>query len=400
MRILGAAESVRPGGAFGAGIRFRELGPNPIQGIVAECRRLQATGQRVVDLSVGEPDFPPPPQVGAAALRAIGEHRARYTPAAGIPQLRAALGKKLNEEGLPYVSREIMVTPGASGALLAALQALLAPGDEVLFPSPFYPPFVAKTVLAGGVAVPVPTALDEGFKLRPESLAAALTPRSRVLILNNPCNPTGVVYGADELRGIADVALSAGLTLIADEVYGDLVYEGEPFSSVAALGPDVRERTLVVRSFSKSHAMTGWRVGYAAGPEPLVRAMTTIQEASVVALPAVSQWAALEALTGPQEARLEMISRFAERHREVRARLESLPGLRCAPGRGGLFFFPEIGVGDTRGFASRALRNHGVAVVPGDHFGVPGCVRLTFAAGNDEVQEGLRRLAAALDERG
>ena len=331
-------------------------------------------------------------------MRAIAEHPARYTPAAGLPQLRAAIGKKLNEEGLPYLSREIMATAGASGALLGALQALLSPGDEVLYPAPYYPPFATKTLLAGGAPVPLTTHVEDGFKLRPDAVRAALTRRSRVLLINNPCNPTGVVYGAQELRALADVALEAGLTVIADEVYGDLVYEGDPFTSVAALGPDVRERTLVVRSFSKSHAMTGWRIGFAAGPEALIRAMTTLQEATFVALPAVSQWAALAALAGAQEPRREMVARFAERHRYVRSRIEALPGVRCAPARGGLFFFPDLGRGDTRDLCARALRQHGVAVVPGAHFGVPRCVRISFTAGHDELREGLDRLAAAVSE--
>jgi aspartate aminotransferase len=296
----------------------------------------------------------------------------------------------------------VMATCGAMGALGCAFLALLGPGDEVLVPAPYYPPYLPQIALAGGVAVPVPADEGDGFKLRPEALSRAITARSRVLVLNVPGNPAGTVYTRQELAALAEVALRAGLVIVADEVYCDLVAGPGEFTSVAALGPEVERQTLVVRSLSKSYSMTGWRLGYAAGPEALIKAMTRVQEALIVMPSSVSQWAAVAALTGPQDCVRELASSLAERAAYVRLRLQAMPGVRGGAAGGTFFAFPALGAPgeDVTDLCARLLDRHGVALVPGREFGVPWCARLSCAAPRAELEEGLDRLADGLRQAG
>ncbi|PYQ56065.1 MAG: hypothetical protein DMF78_00105 [Acidobacteria bacterium] len=281
--------------------RMAAVPPNAILRLSAECRRRQALGADVVDLGLGEPDVATPAHVCAAAAQAAAEGHTRYTPPAGMAPLRSAIVRRLSREGLSYAPREVMATAGALGGLACAFHALAGPGDEVLVPAPYYPPYLTQIALVGAHPVIVPTDEADAFKLRPEALRAALTSRSRALVLNTPSNPAGAVYGRAELAALVAVAAEAELVIVADEVYGDLLRGPEPFVSVAACSAEARRRTVVVRSLSKSYAMTGWRLGYAAGPEPLITAMTHVQDALLVMPASVSQWAGLAALTGPQD---------------------------------------------------------------------------------------------------
>ena len=382
--------------AFRLPLRLQGLKTSEILVLMRECRRRRAAGQRIVDLSVGEPDLATPDHVRAAAARAIDEGHTRYTTPAGMPQLRAAVAQALGEEGLPYLSREVIATCGATGALSLALQALLSSGDEVVMAAPYYPDHRSQVVLAGGKPAIVTTTARDGFKLTPQSLRASLGPRSRILLLNNPVNPTGVVYTKEELGALAQTALEANLFIIADEVYSNLVYDGPPFASVAALGPEVRRRSVIVRSLSKTYAMTGWRVGFAAGPQFLIDAMATVQGLSVVAPSTISQWAAVAALSGPPDAPRRFQAVLARRWALTMDRLATLPGVTAAPSRGALFAFLDLGIADTRPFCTRLLSEHGVALVPGHEFGAPGCVRLSFATAESDVRQGLDLIAVAL----
>ena len=374
--------------------------PSAILALTADCRRRQAAGRDIVDLGLGEPDRPTPRHVLDAAARAADEGHTRYTPPAGVGPLRSAVVRHLSREGLAYAPREVMVTCGAMGALGCAFHALVGAGDEVLLPAPYYPPYLPQIGLVGGRAVVLATDESDGFKLRPHALRAALTPRSRLLVLNTPSNPAGTVYTADELRALAEVAAEAGLTIVADEVYRDLTASDEPFVSLASLSPEIRRHTLLVRSLSKSYAMTGWRLGYAAGPEPLVRAMIQVQEALLVMPSSVSQWAAVAALTGPQEDLHELAGSLRTRAAYVRERLAAMPGVRCAPTEGTFFAFPALGPAgsDVTALCARILDRHGVSVVPGSAFGVPWCARLSCAAPPERLREGLDRLERGLAE--
>jgi aspartate aminotransferase len=374
--------------------------PSAILALTADCRRRQAAGRDIVDLGLGEPDRPTPSHVLEAAARAAADGHTKYTPPAGVGPLRSAIVRHLSREGLAYAPREVMVTCGAMGALGCAFHALIGAGDEVLLPAPYYPPYLPQIGLVGGRAVVVPTDESDGFKLRPDALRAALTPRSRVLVLNTPSNPAGTVYDTGELEALAGVAAEAGLLIVADEVYRDLTAGDRPFASMASLSPEVRRHTLLVRSLSKSYAMTGWRLGYAAGPEPLVKAMTQVQEALLVMPSSVSQWAAVAALTGPQDGLHELAASLRTRAAYARTRLAAMPGVRCAPTDGTFFAFPALGpVGsDVTAFCAWLLDQQGVSVVPGSAFGVPWCARLSCAAPPDLLQEGLDRLERGLTE--
>jgi aspartate aminotransferase len=323
----------------------------------------------------------------------MSEGQTRYTPPEGIAPLRMALRRHLAAAGLAYRPREVMAACGATGALTCAFQALLVPGDEVLVPLPCYPAYATQIALAGGVPIAIPTGAAAGFKVRPEEVQAALTARSRVLILNNPCNPTGSVYTSGELEALLEAAVEAELFIVCDEVYCDLRHERAPFISFAALNADARSRSLVVRSASKTYAMTGWRIGFAAGPEALISAMVTIQEASVVMPASVSQWAAVAALDGPQDWVAAMAASFASRHRYVHDRLSMMTGVRVTEGQAGFFALVDVSefTADAALFCRRLLAHQGVALVPGDAFGVPGAVRLSYARSLPEIADGLDR---------
>ena len=364
--------------------------------IAAECRRRRALGERIIDLSLGEPDFDTPSHIAEAAMLAIEEGGMRYTPPAGLPQLRQMLVRFLGNEGLHYAPREVMVTTGATGAIACALHAVLQPADEVLLPAPFYPQYLGAVDLTGARTVIVPTSAANGFKVDPAALRAAISSRTRMLILNAPSNPAGVVYTRDELAAIAEVARAHDLTILSDEVYYAFTF-GRPFVSIASIAP---ERTIVVRSASKTYAMTGWRVGFAAGPAPFITAMTGVQESTVVTPVSVSQWAAVEALRASQECVTKFRDEFARRRALALTRLGAIDGVSVAAGDGGMFVFPDISArtSDVDAFCARLFRDHGVAVVPGREFGAPGCIRISLGTGITELTAGLERIAEALGD--
>lgn len=371
----------------------KPLVPN-ILAITAECRRRRALGERIVDLSIGEPDFDTPPHICEAAMLAIGEGGTRYTPPAGLPQLRQMIVRSLGSEGLRFAPREVMVTCGATGAIWCALQSLLRDGDEVLLPAPFYPQYLDPIARTGARTMILKTSADDDFRLDPQALREAITPRTRLLVLNTPSNPAGVTYSREVLTAVAAVAREHELPILSDEVYSAFTFGG-PFVSIAAIAP---ERTLVVRSVSKAYAMTGWRIGFAAGPAPIIEAMTAVQEACIVAPATVSQWAALEALRASQECVAGFRAELARRRELATTKLRAIAGIHVAASDGGMFVFPDLGarVADVDAFCTTLLREHGVAVVPGSAFGAPGCIRISLGAGLRELADGIDGIAAAL----
>lgn len=387
--------------------RAAAMTPSPTLAMDAKAKALRRQGIDVIGFSVGEPDFDTPAHIREATVAALEQGHTRYTPAGGIPELKEAIQEKLARvNGMQFGLDQIVVSVGAKHALYNAFQVLLDPGDEVVIPAPFWVSYADQVRLAGGTPVIVPTAEETGFKLTAEQLRAHLTPRTRALVLNSPSNPTGAVYSRDELTALAEVVLSHPECLIvADEIYEPFVYDGHQHVSIGSLSPEVLARTLVVNGVSKMYAMTGFRIGYAAGPKELVQAMTDLQSQSTSNPTSISQWAAVAALRGSQEPVQQMVAAFRERRELMLQGLRALPGVTCREPEGAFYLFPRVDAvfgrrhGDTviqnSGDLAMALLNEArVAVVPGAAFGAEGYLRLSYAASTSQIQAGLQRLAA------
>jgi aspartate aminotransferase len=387
--------------------RAREIGLSPTLGISALAAELRAAGGDVLDFSAGQPDFDTPDNVKRAGREAIDANRTRYTANQGLLELREAIAAYLSRHrGVDYAPDEILVSTGAKASLYFACMAMLDPGDEVLIPAPYWVSYPEQVRLAGGVPRFVPTAEDEGFKLTVDRLREATSERTRMLILNYPSNPTGACYSADELAPLARLSVERGIVILADEIYSRLLYDGRGFSSVAALGDEVRQATILIDGMSKSYAMTGWRIGFAAAGKETISAMARIQSHATSNAVSISQWASLEALRGPQQEIERRTGEFERRRDEIVRRLRSIPGVGCVAPEGSFYAFPnvaaymvgEIDSGDA--LARRLLERARVAVVPGEAFGAPGHMRLSFACSLERIREGMDRIEEALGELG
>ncbi|MGO0122863.1 pyridoxal phosphate-dependent aminotransferase [Desulfothermobacter acidiphilus] len=393
---------------FKLAARAQQLSPSPTLAVDARAKELQQRGEKVINFGAGEPDFDTPEHIKEAARRAIDEGYTKYTPVAGLWLLRQAISEKLyRDNGLSYTPEEIVVSCGAKHSLYNALQVLLNPGDEAIIPVPYWTSYPEQVKLAGGKPVLVPALESDGFKLSSENLQAAITPRTRVLILNSPGNPTGAVYRRQELERLAEVALAADLWIISDEIYEKLIYDGEEHVSIASLAPEIKERTVVVNGVSKAYAMTGWRIGYAAANREVVKAMVNLQSHSTSNPTAVAQMAALAALTGPQEPVEEMRCSFQRRRDLIWQGLNSLPGVRCSRPAGAFYVFPDVSqllggrlggrqVTTAADLALALLDEARVAVVAGAAFGDDRYLRFSYALGEEDLIEGLQRLRAWL----
>lgn len=376
----------------------------------ARARELQAQGRDLVNLTAGEPDFPTVPAANEAAVAAIREGFTHYTAAVGIVELRRAVAAKLYaENGLHYEPEHIAVTPGAKFAVFAAMQVLCDPGDEVLIASPYWVSYPEQARLAGAEPVFVPTDERDGFVLRAEAVARLLGPRSKLLVLNSPCNPTGAVIPPEELAEIAAlVEAHDRLYVLSDEIYEKLVYDGARHTSIAALSPAVWRRTVTVNGLSKAYAMTGWRLGYTAAPPEVARAIAHFLSQTTSNVTSIAQKAALGALSGPAADVERMVQEFARRRAYVLDRLGRMPHLRCRAPGGAFYVFPHVGaafgrrtaggrsVEDVETFALLLLEEAGLAVVPGTGFGAPEHVRISYAAGLACLEAGMDRLEAFL----
>jgi aspartate aminotransferase len=391
--------------------RLKTLAPSSTLTVQAKAKALRARGIDVISFGAGEPDFDTPDRIKEAALQAMRRGHTKYTEVGGVPELRAAVCAKLKRDnGLDYEPADVLVSVGAKHTLFNLVMALINPGDEVLVPSPYWVSYPEQARLLGGVPVVVPTREATGFDLDPAALAAALTPRSKLVVLNSPNNPTGAVFSLAALQAVARLAVERRLWVVSDECYEALTFEGRHVS-VASFGPEVKARTIVVNTCSKAYAMTGWRIGYAAGPRALIRAMTDAQSQVTSNPSSIAQWAAVEALTGPQDEVAKMAGEFDRRRRLVIAGLNALPGVRCGMPKGAFYAFPNVSglfgriwrrpEGDTTlassldvtAFLLEAAR---VAVVPGRDFGSDAHVRLSYATSEASIREGLVRMAAAL----
>jgi len=386
--------------------RLDRISPSQTIAISSKARALKAEGRDVIGLSAGEPDFDTPPNVKAAAIRAIEAGDTKYTDVAGTKKLREAVAAKfLRDSGITYSPDEIIVSTGGKQVIFNAMLATLDVGDEVIIPTPAWVSYPDIVVLADGTPVLVPCGQNNGFKLRAEDLEAAITPRTKWLILNNPCNPTGAAYSADEVRPLTEVLLRhPHVWVMTDDIYEKLAYDGFKPATVVEVEPHLRDRTLTMNGCSKAYAMTGWRIGFAGGPKMLIRAMDKLQSQSTSNTSSISQAAAVEALNGPQEFIGEMVAVYKTRRDLVVDALNGCAGLHCHRPEGAFYVFPSMhgcigktsakghGIGDDAAFVQALLDEQGVAAVPGSAFLYPGHFRVSYATDTDSLIEACRRI--------
>lgn len=374
------------------------------------AKQMKADGLDVVGFGTGEPDFNTPDNINMAGIRAICDGKTKYTPAAGIIPLRKAIAQRLKEDcGVDYDYTQIVVASGAKHSVYIAIAAITNPGDEIIIPAPFWVSYYEMVRMVGGTPVIVEAGEEQNFKITAQQLEAAITDKTKCLMLNNPSNPTGMIYSADELRAIADVCVKHDLYILADEIYYQLIYDGIEFTSIASLGDEVKERTLLINGVSKSYAMTGWRVGYCAANKTLAKIMSNFLSHSTGAPSTISQWASVEALTGPQEGIEAMRLAFLERRDYIVKRINSIPGVSCIVPNGAFYVMMNIEqlIGKTLGgkliendddFAVALLEKALVAVVPCSGFGMKNFVRWSYAASMENIEKGLDRLEKFVTE--
>ena len=386
--------------------RVQRIKPSPTLSVTARVAELRAAGRDIIGLGAGEPDFGTPDHIKAAGIEAIRSGFTRYTAVDGTPELkRAIIAKFRRDNGLEYTPQQILVSCGGKQSFFNLAQALLNPGDEVIIPAPYWVSYPDMVLLADAEPVVIPAGVETGFKITPEQLAAAFTPKTRLFVINSPSNPTGVAYTRAELAALGEVLLQHPQVLIAtDDMYEHILWCAEPFSNILMACPELYNRTIVLNGVSKVYAMTGWRIGYAGGPAELIKAMKKVQSQSTSNPTSISQVAAQAALDGDQGCITPMLKAFRERHDIVVAALNDIPGVNCLPADGTFYCFPHVqaiidrmdGIADDIELAEFLLDKAGVALVPGSAFGAPGYVRLSFAAGLDTLKTALERLTQAL----
>ncbi|NJD22279.1 MAG: pyridoxal phosphate-dependent aminotransferase [Melioribacter sp.] len=388
--------------------RINKIGVSPTMKVAAEAKLMQSRGESVIDFSVGEPDFPTPPNVKEAAVRAIANNQTRYTLNQGTIELRTAISNKLNKEnGLEYSTDEIIVSAGAKQSLYNTIQSLIYVDDEVIIPAPYWVSYPDMVSLAHGQSVIVPTTEETGFKITPEQLKKAITPYTKILILCNPSNPTGSCYTRKELEAIAKIVEENNFYVISDEIYEKIVFDNFEFVCFASLSDKIKKKTITVNGLSKSYAMTGWRVGYAAGPENIIQAINKIQSHSTSNASSVSQAASIEALKGSQDYVEMMRKEYEQRRNFLYDALISIKGITCYKPEGAFFLFPNFTnyfhksthvfrIEHSFDLAMYLLHHVKVATVPGSAFGAEGYLRLSYATSMEDLKEGVERIKEAL----
>jgi aspartate aminotransferase len=384
--------------------RVQRIKPSPTLAITARAAQLRAEGKDIIGFGAGEPDFDTPQHIKQAAIKAIESGFTRYTAVAGIAPLRQAIAEKFRRDnGLEYSPGQVLVSVGGKQSFYNLAQALLDAGDEVIIPGPYWVSYPDMVLLADATPVIIPSTIDQGFKISPAALEAAITPRTRLVVINSPSNPTGVSYTREELRALGEVLLRHPQIIVAsDDIYEHVNLDGQPFCNILMACPELRERGIVLNGVSKSYSMTGWRIGYAAGPKALITAMENIQSQSTSNPTSISQVAAQAALEGDQSFIEHMNRSFRERHEFVVESLNAIPGVRCLRSNGAFYAFPHVqevidrlGLENDLALTERLIE-HGVALVPGSAFGAPGYMRLSFATSMDNLRKGLERIADCL----
>src|SRR5690348_5046294 len=380
--------------------------PSPTIAVTQKARDLKAAGRDVIGLGAGEPDFDTPDNIKEAAIAAIKRGETKYTAVEGIPELRSAIAAKFKREnGLDYKPSQCFVAPGGKAVVYNALLATLNPGDEVIVPAPYWVSYPDIVMLGGGKPVIVECSLENGFRLTPEALEKAITPKTKWLIFNQPSNPTGACYTREQLKGLTDVLMKhPQVWVLTDDMYEHLVYGGFKFSTVLEVEPRLYERTLTMNGVSKAYAMTGWRIGYCAGPEELIKAMAKLQSQSATNATSISQWAAVEALNGPQDFIPKFQKVFEERRDLVVSMLNQASGIECPKPEGAFYVYPTIRkligkaapsgkvIATDEDFASELLEAEGVAVVHGAAFGMSPFFRISYATSTKALEEACRRI--------
>jgi len=380
--------------------RISYLGGSALE-FLAKAKKLEASGVDVVHFEIGEPDFDTPRNIKEAAKRALDEGYTHYTPSQGIPELREAIAEHERDyKGIPVDPSRVVVSPGAKVMIMFALQVLVNEGDEVIYPDPGYTAYRGLIMLAGGKPVPLELRAEEGFEVNAERLESLVTPNTKLIILNSPGNPTGNISKRHELDELARIVLEKGLYVISDEVYSRIIYEGEHMT-IASI-PGMMERTVIVDGFSKTYAMTGWRLGYGIMPEKMVRPLVRLQSNSVSCATAFVQKAGVEALRGDQGPVEEMVAEFRRRRDRIFELLDEIPHVKARKSEGAFYVFldiRELGM-SSREFASYLLEKHGVCLLPGDLFGErgEGYVRISYATSMENIEKGIERIARAVRE--
>ncbi|MBN1794093.1 MAG: pyridoxal phosphate-dependent aminotransferase [Candidatus Omnitrophica bacterium] len=385
--------------------RISQVSPSITLAISAKAKEMKKQGLDVIGFGAGEPDFDTPQHIKEACIKALENGITKYTPASGTVELKEAVREKfLKDNGLEYSIKEIIICCGAKHALYNAIQVLCSEGDEVLLPSPYWVSYIEQIRLAGAQPVVVRTTPETDFKVIPEILEEQITPRTKLLILNSPSNPTGSVYSQEELEDVAAIALRHNFFIISDEIYEKILYDGLCHVSIAALSADIKKKTIVINGLSKSYSMTGWRIGYAAGHEGIIKAMSNLQSHSTSNPTSFAQTGAVAALTGPQEVVGEMVREFARRRDHLIKRLGTIAPISCTRPQGAFYAFPSIrkvlgrrAMNDSMSFCDALLEKEKVAVVPGEAFGHDDHIRLSYATSIEHIDRGLDRIARFIE---
>lgn len=386
--------------------RVQSVKPSPTLAITARAAQMRAAGKDIVGLGAGEPDFDTPEHIKAAAVQALAKGFTKYTAVDGIPSLKKAIIDKFkNDNGLDYQAKQILVSCGGKQSSFNLTQALLNPGDEVIIPAPFWVSYPDMVLLADGVPVIIDTTQAQRFKISPEQLRAAITPKTRLIFINSPSNPSGIAYTLDELKALGDVLKEHPNIIIAtDDMYEHILWKEGTFVNILNAHPDLYDRTVVMNGVSKAYSMTGWRIGYAAGPADLIEAMTTVQSQSTSNPTSISQVAAEAALTGDQSFIHDMCVEFKQRHDYVVAELNKIDGVDCMATDGTFYVFPNVekllarldGIDDDLAFSEYLIEQAGVALVPGSAFGTPGHIRISIATSMANLEKALERIRNAV----
>ena len=390
--------------------RVNRIKPSPTMAVSARAKKMKADGVDVISFGAGEPDFDTPQNIKETAIKAIDEGFTKYTLVDGIDELKDAIIDKFREQNdLIYERGQIIVSCGAKHTIYNAAQAVFNDGDEVIIPSPYWVSYPDIALLAGAVPVIVKGHEENGFRIRPEDLKKAVTPKSKALIMNSPSNPTGAVYSAEELEMIAEIAVENNLIVISDDIYEELVYNGIPFTSIASLGGEIKDLTVVINGVSKAYAMTGWRIGYAAGSSEIISGMKKIQSQSTSNPTSIAQKASVTALRESGDAVKMMVREFDKRRRYMVKRLNAIDGVSCLEPLGAFYVFPKVSplfqkaykgkkIEDSTGATGIPQDHARVAVVPGLAFGDDDCIRLSYATSFENIKRGMDRIEEAIKQ--
>ncbi len=376
--------------------RVQKVPPSVTLEIAAKAKAMKADGKDVCSFSAGEPDFDTPELIKAAAKRALDEGKTRYGPTPGEPKLREAIARKLKADNhLDYSAENIIVTNGGKHSLFGLMLTTIEPGDEVIIPAPYWLSYPEMVKLAGGTPVIVPTDATTGYKITSDRLRQAITPKTKLFVLNSPSNPTGMVYSPEEIRALAEVVVEADISVVSDEIYEKLLYDGVTHLSIGAASSQAFDRTIISSGFAKAYSMTGWRLGYLAGPGELIKAVSTIQSHSTSNVCSFAQYGAIAALELPEIPGLveQMRQAFAQRREVMYDGLNRIPGLSCPKPNGAFYIFVDISSTGMKSveFCQKLLEEHYVATIPGLTFGSEGCIRLSYATDMESIKKGIDR---------